>query len=106
MWLELENDDNYINTGEEDRSGNRWSSEDSQSETPPTGWFANETAFHQDVEESVSEDDAICRRSPDEDEPSGNECALSHDGSKAEKRKVVEKRIPLLDSFSLWDWDY
>ena len=50
----------------------------------PTEWYAIGTAFHQD---------AICRRSLDEGEPSGNEC--SDNGSKAEERKVIEKRSQL-----------
>ena len=50
----------------------------------PTEWYANESAFHQD---------AISRRSMDEGEPSGNEC--SDNGSKAEERKVIEKRSQL-----------
>ena len=67
----------------------------------PTDLYANETAFHQD---------AICRGSLDEGEPSGNEC--SDNGSKAENRKVIEKDpsfigmpLLLLDSFSLWGWE-
>ena len=68
----------------------------------PTEWYAIGTAFHQD---------AICRRSLDEGEPSGNEC--SDNGSKAEERKVIENDpsfigmpLFLLDSFSLREGEY
>lgn len=99
--LVLENDDDY-NIGEEDLSGSGWSNEGIQSESTTDysiyEGYPNGSAFHQDPEESASED-TISRRSLDEGEPSGNECSdndsYACNGSKAEERKNVERRSHL-----------